>query len=103
MNENILGGKKEFISRLIHIYLSQGFGEENTKSQMIVDGFKEQDIDAVMTEIVRDRKVQEICDYMDYYENKGHEVEHLSDWILDNGVDGDLVEEALVKRQKKFL
>lgn len=103
MNDELSEEKKEFISRLVHIYLSQGFGEDNTKSQLVVDGFKEQHIDAVMTAIVRDRKIQEIGDYMDHYKEKGHTIDELNDWILDNGIDSDLVEEALVRRQNRFL
>lgn len=102
MNDELSEEKNEIMARFIQIYLSQGFGEENTKSQLIVDGFREQHIDAVMTAIVRDEKIQEICDYMDHHEEKGHTIDELSDWILDNGIDSDLVEEALVKRQRRF-
>ncbi|NQU97964.1 hypothetical protein HQ533_00715 [Candidatus Woesearchaeota archaeon] len=90
--------ERDIMGRYVYNYLAQGLKEAQIKTQLVVDGFKEYHVDTVMAAILRDQKILEVSDYLESYTKQGYTIDELKNWILDQGVDQDLLEEAIAKR-----
>ena len=96
--EELKDEEQDIMSRYVYNYMSQGLSENDIKNQLVVDGFKEHHINTVMVAVLRDKKILEIQEYFDNYADQGYTVDELKDWVLSQGVDQNLLEEALAKR-----
>ncbi|MBC8494824.1 fibronectin type III domain-containing protein [archaeon] len=95
--------EKEVMGRYVSNYLLQGLKLDHIKTQLLVSGFKEPHIDAVMATVLRDKKVLEIQEYLDNYSKKGHQIDELKQWVLGQGVEEDMIDEAIARREYRDL
>ena len=92
--------EQSVISSYVRKYLEQGLNVNAVKSQLLMNGFKPGKVDVVTAAVLRDIKIQEIVDYMNQYTSQGYEVPELKEWILNQGIEEDLLAQAEIKYQE---